>query len=235
MGEVVALARSVAATGCAVLLIHHVAKHGDGSPRGHSVLNGTLDMCLALGERADDGTIRAKLLKNRNGDTSREVAFRIGVANLGTDEDGDAITAPVAVEVMADRAPKRPKLNRQQAIAWGEFVKLEAETPPDTAGIRSVSLHLWKENCGLAALSASSNRDSQRTTFNRAAGELYRLGIIGKSDTCAWRVAISGHSETSETDRDGAETVSGHYRDGRDSHPIGGCRVSVSAGEEFIQ
>ncbi len=52
MGQVVQFARRLAATGAAVVLVHHPAKNGDGSPRGHGSLNGTLDMTLTL-ERVD--------------------------------------------------------------------------------------------------------------------------------------------------------------------------------------
>ena len=70
------------------ILIHHIAKHGDGSPRGHSVLNGTLDMCLSLASKGDDGVIRGRLTKNRNGTTDRDIAFRFEAVDLGQDEDG---------------------------------------------------------------------------------------------------------------------------------------------------
>lgn len=187
-------------------------------------------MCLALGDRAADGTIRAKLQKNRNETPDREIAFCITVAELGQDEDGDAITTVIAAEVTADR-PSAPKLNRQQTIAWGEFLKLEAETAPDVSGTRAVSLTMGKEKCGLAALSASSSQDSQRTKFNRAAGELYRLNYIMKLAVYAWRPAHGVRYETSETDRDGSKAVSGHQRDRRD----GGYRdprpVSVPGSE----
>ena len=189
-------------------------------------------MCLAIDERAADGTIRATLQKNRNGTPDREIAFRIAVAELGTDEDGDPITAPIAAENAADH-PAAPKLNRQQTIAWTEFLRIEAETAPDASGTRSVSLQKWKEFCELAALSASSNRDSQRTAFNRAAGDLYRLEYIMKSDAYAWRPATGVRYETGETRRDGVETVSGQDRDGRDRGYREPCLVSVP-GSEFM-
>ena len=195
LGEVVTFARRVAATGCAVLLIHHTAKAGDGSPRGHSVLNGTLDMCLALGERGVDGAIRAKLQKNRNGTPDRDIAFRIAIAELGEDEDGDTITAPIAAEVMAERS-SAPKLSPQQSIAWGEFLKLQARTSPDSAGTSVVQTDEWKEACVDAALSSSSNPDSQRRTFTRAVGDLYQLGFVVKSGASGWQAVKTKERRT---------------------------------------
>jgi KaiC/GvpD/RAD55 family RecA-like ATPase len=108
MGRVVALARSLTTHGAAVVLIHHDNKQGDATPRGHSILNGALDVALHLSRQQDDaGVIRAKLTKNRNGACDLDVAFTIGVESFGLDEDGDAITAPIAQEAMgAARAAK---------------------------------------------------------------------------------------------------------------------------------
>ena len=96
-----------------MLLIHHIAKHGDGSPRGHSVLNGTLDMCLSLAPKGNDGVIRGKLTKNRNGTTDRDITFRFEAVELGQDEDGDAVTAPRAIELdpLDSAAAALPKLS----------------------------------------------------------------------------------------------------------------------------
>jgi hypothetical protein len=108
MGRVVALARSLTTHGAAVVLVHHDNKQGDATPRGHSILNGALDVALHLSRQQDDaGVIRAKLTKNRNGACDLDVAFTIGVESFGLDEDGDAITAPIAQEAMgAARAAK---------------------------------------------------------------------------------------------------------------------------------
>ena len=117
MGEVVRTARAIAATGAACLIVHHIAKQGDGSPRGHSVLNGTLDMSLRLEAKNEAGIIRGTMLKNRNGSTDRDIAFRFEAVSLGYDDDGEAITAPRAIEVDASqaRASKAPKLAPRDA------------------------------------------------------------------------------------------------------------------------
>ena len=83
MGRIVAVSRRLTEWGAAVLLIHHSSKAQDGTPRGHSLLNGALDMAIALEGRDDEGVVRGRLTKNRSGGCETVFAFRIGVAELG--------------------------------------------------------------------------------------------------------------------------------------------------------
>ncbi len=108
MGLVVAVARQLTTWGAAVLLVHHDTKAGDGLPRGHSILNGALDVSLHL--TRDGRTVTARPTKNRNGPPDLALAFTIETMDLGTDADGDTITAAfaedMAGEVVAMRGPK---------------------------------------------------------------------------------------------------------------------------------
>ena len=123
MGEVLDCARALAATGAAVVLIHHPAKAGTGTPRGHSSLNGALHMVLTL--MPDDVTdantiVRGAMVKNRNGSTAWTLAFRKDVVELGRDSDGDAVTTTLPVPVDATEArtmPRRLSPNECQALA----------------------------------------------------------------------------------------------------------------------
>ncbi len=99
MGTVVAAAKALTRWGAAVVLIHHDTKAGDGLPRGHSLLNGALDVPLYL-KREKDGVI-GKPSKNRNGPTEQTIAFIIATRVVGTDEDGDDVVAPIAEEADA--------------------------------------------------------------------------------------------------------------------------------------
>lgn len=55
--------------------------------------------------------------KNRNGPCGDGFAFSIIAERLGTDADGDTITAPVCVEDTIQKAPKnRPKLSDRQQL-----------------------------------------------------------------------------------------------------------------------
>ena len=98
MGRVVDVCRQITSEPCrpAVMGIHHVAKDNGITPRGHGCLFGDLDLVMLVeGERADPRTVR--LGKNRNGPSDGSFTFDIEVENFGLDEDGDPITAPVAI------------------------------------------------------------------------------------------------------------------------------------------
>ena len=135
MGQVIRFARGIAVSGCAVLLVHHPAKAGDGSPRGHSSLNGTLDwsVTLAPDDVSDPDTlVRAKCPKNRNGTTALGFAFRKEVVVLGHDADGDRITTTLPVEV-ADEDAKAAKPVRLSPAEAAALALLPADGPADAA------------------------------------------------------------------------------------------------------
>lgn len=103
MGHVVVVARGLAAIcGSAVLVLHHMPKDGS-TPRGHGALNGDADLVLIV-EGTGAGLRSMKMSKNRNGPSDATFTFSIVTETLGTDEDGDAITAAIANETEADPA-----------------------------------------------------------------------------------------------------------------------------------
>ena len=114
MSVVVAMMRALTRHDACVVLIHHVTKADDATPRGHSVLNGALDVSIHLGAKDNAGIIRGKLIKNCNGPCDANIAFRIDGLGIGEDEDGEPITAPICREV-AD-APKPARLPVKTSI-----------------------------------------------------------------------------------------------------------------------
>lgn len=106
MGRVVKRMRALTSIcNSAALGVHHVAKDNGTTPRGHGSLAADADITMLIeGTGRDARSI--KLGKNRNGPSDVTFAFQIEVDQLGTDEDGDPITAPVAAE--ADAATVRP-------------------------------------------------------------------------------------------------------------------------------
>ena len=181
MGRVVAVARSLTKWGAAVILIHHDTKDGQqGLPRGHSLLNGALDVALHL-SRGEDGIVRAKLTKNRNGSTERDIAFIIGTQTLGIDEDGDSITAAVCHELDPGSAPERKDHLTPSA-------KAAYETFHDVLdGREAVPEGELREACvGGRKVSAADDSDSRRRAYKRAVEELVRKGKIVFRDGEYW-------------------------------------------------
>lgn len=179
MGLVVAMARKLAAHGAAVVLIHHDTKAGTPTPRGHSLLNGALDVALQLFARDDQGIVRGKLSKNRNGACDRDVAFRIATETLGHDEDGDPITVALVNELDAAEAKPTVKLKPTERAALDVLDQLE-RVGNDRGQVDEA---LWRSTCiDGRAVSASDDRDNRKRSFNKALQSLILKGIVDAKD-----------------------------------------------------
>ena len=169
MGQVVAAARSLTKWGAAVVLIHHDTKAGDGLPRGHSLLNGALDVALYL--KREDGVVSVKPSKNRNGTTEQELAFTVGVREIGTDEDGDAITAAICEEADSASRARSPKLSASVQAALNIL--------RDLGKGQRVPEETWRNACMEGCtVSGSDNVESRRRAFTRAKEDLTRKGVV---------------------------------------------------------
>lgn len=171
MGLVVAAARSLTKWGAAVLLIHHDTKDGQqGLPRGHSILNGALDMSLHL--KREGGVVTGRLTKNRNGTTDQTLAFTVKTVTLGEDEDGDPITTAICEE---SDGPERaaPKLTPSVEAALAIFNDLPQPVTDDA----------WRQAViDARTVSASDDPDSRRKAYKRAVEDLTRKGIVVFAD-----------------------------------------------------
>jgi hypothetical protein len=182
MGQVVRVARRLTEYGAAVILVHHDTKAEGTTPRGHSILNGALDMTLHV--KRDGGVIRCTLRKNRSGTTDRDMAFQIGIEELGRDADGDTITAAVLEELAGAGAPRQAPLPKSQRAALAVFAALETDGP--------VTDDEWMAACVEGtSVSPAADRKSRQTAFRRARNALVdanvlsidQLGIVTRSET----------------------------------------------------
>jgi hypothetical protein len=189
MGRVVAVARLLAKGGAAVALIHHDTKAEGSTPRGHSLLNGALDMALHLRGQDEQGVVRGRLTKNRNGG-DRRFAFRIDSREVGTDDDGDPVTAALVAELAPGAAPARERLTASESAALATLVALRA------AG--EVAEEDWRTACiDGRSVSAAAERESRRKAVKRAFEGLIRKSaaeiisgrcepLSGKIDDCGF-------------------------------------------------
>lgn len=170
MGRVVAVGRQLAEHGAAVVLIHHDTKAEGSTPRGHSILNGALDMALHV-KRDDEGVVRGKLTKNRNGSTERDIAFRIGVEELGENEFGNPITAALAEELKGGALQRQPKLTAGENAALLKLVELEADG--------RVTEDDWRAECiAEREVSGSEDTESRKRAMRRAVQGLAKKRMI---------------------------------------------------------
>jgi hypothetical protein len=181
MGVAVAAMRSLTQQGAAVLLVHHSPKSGD-TPRGHSVLNGALDVSMLVAPDEAIGGARGQLQKNRNGPCSLAIAFRIEAEALDRDEDGDNITAPVCVETTAAelRTARTERTTKTEAKAEGILIRLATARRPPTAppgdALPAVPLLDWEQACmEQGAVSVIAKPGGRRRQFQGA-----RDGLVQK-------------------------------------------------------
>lgn len=158
MGRVVSVARKLTEHGAAVVMIHHDTKAEGGTPRGHSLFNGALDVALHV-KRDDSGIIRGALTKNRNGACDRNMAFRIAIEDGGQDEDGDRITLPRCEELDASAAPPALRLTAAERAVLDVI---------HVAGGELTETDLRKLCIDGRSVSSSDNPDSRRRTTDRA-------------------------------------------------------------------
>ena len=206
MGKVVAAARRLAKYGAAVVLIHHDTKAGTPTPRGHSLLNGALDMAIQLQPRDAGGIIRGQLTKNRNGPCDLDLAFKIAVEEMGLDDDGDTITYVRVDELEAGSAPRQSKLT---GAARAALDALKGLLGADVSA--SVSIEAWRAACvDGRGVSTSDSTESRARAFRRAMGELSRAKRIWTDES---RVGLGAADHSNDNAFDDLEEDDGDDED----------------------
>lgn len=181
MGRIVAVARKLARGGAAVILIHHDTKAEGSTPRGHSLLNGALDVALHV-KRDEGGIIRGKLTKNRNGTCDRDMAFTIVTEEGGTDEDGDLITLPRCRVVSGGQRQRLNMPTGQAAAALEVLERLQA-----AANGQKVSKADWRKECAASdAVCSKDDPDTRKKAFYRAVEMLTRGCHVESEDGFCW-------------------------------------------------
>lgn len=171
MGKVVRVCRRIASLGPAVCIVHHSPKRDTTTPRGHSILNGDLDMSVRVEPADTAGVVRCTCMKNRNG-FSRSFGFKIKIETLGIDEEGDSITAPICEEIDLRSIPKRVKLSPAKLCALSILDKMARANG-------RVDADAWADQCAEpGAISKAKNEKGRRDVFNRAKREMLAAKLI---------------------------------------------------------
>lgn len=191
MGHAVRTIRSLTGPGRATLTLHHVPKGGT-SPRGHGVLLGDAD-CVLLVEADESGERTLRLRKNRNGPGLGTWGFSITSVELGRDDEGDAVTAPMAVFEDVARAKRGKPLSPRERTALGflhDVVAVSGDALPGSLGLprdlRGVRIADWFAECERRHLTASDDPKNRRDVFSRVASALRDKGAIGLGGGYAW-------------------------------------------------
>ena len=169
MGRVIEVAKSLTKWGAAVVLVHHPAKDSaNGLPRGHSSLDGAVDVNLYL--KRDGVDVTGTLTKNRNGSTDQRIAFTVATVPFGEDEDGDTITTAVCREADYD-ATRETKLTRGERGVMVHYHQLADEDGVGEADLRQACI----DGREVSASVVAKNRG--KTTTNALRG-LIEKGVL---------------------------------------------------------
>ncbi len=206
MACVVRLARSLTDTGAAVVLVHHSPKADDATPRGHGILHGDADVGLRLSRNG--GEVAVTFSKNRNGPSDAVLGFTIKAASLGTDEDGDEITAPV-LEEQATSQPTKRALTPLEANARGylaDAIARDGKPLPAGSdfpqGLRGVSEDAWRDECEARRLSTADNEYDRARSFRRAYRQLLDKQHVGSRNGLVWLTSPEAARLSSDTETD---------------------------------
>lgn len=183
------------ATGAAVALVHHSGKDRTRGARGHSSLRGAVDFELEVADKV------ATVTKARDGETGTAYAFRLEMAELGTDDDGDAVTTCIVqtanVEAIRRKPTKVPTnartaFNCLQGVIQdrGELMPATSAIPP---GTKAVTVEVWRDRFREMSRLVTDGEDDPtkaatafRQRWKRAVDALQNAEIVGVVGTYVW-------------------------------------------------
>lgn len=192
MGEVISAAKAMQAElGGLVLLVHHTGKDATKGMRGHSSLHAALDAAIEVCR--DNDRREWKMHKAKDGEDGEAHPFRLDVVEVGTDEDGEAVTscviAPEENAGAAVRRPLPPKSGNQRHIldALGEVLKAARDYGQAGAPIDRPCVQLEDAiEKTRGSLVCDPKRQTERT--RAALSGLITRGIVGHRDGWIWLV-----------------------------------------------
>lgn len=186
-----------------VMLVHHTGKEQGRGARGHSSLMAALDAAI---EVTRDGDRREwKIAKAKDGEDGQSHPFRLEPIEIGTDEDGDAVTSCIVVADNQPAAPRAPRLTGATRIAWHAFLSTveEAGEIPDRATLeqmggralsRVVSEDAWRARAYAAGVSDGTDESARRKAFRRARTQLMDVGMVATWNGLYWIGGAGSHA-----------------------------------------
>jgi hypothetical protein len=157
---------------CLAAIVHHCGHEG-GRPRGHSSLLGAYDVLIRV-QRSNRDVVTATVQQMKDGEEGAEIVSLKEVIEVGTDEDGHAITAVVAVPTAGPVLTPHEK----HLIAVAREIQIERG---DIFGDQPISVRDWNERA-FAMWPASLHKIPEGSLAN-CRTNLKRLKVIKSATT----------------------------------------------------
>lgn len=167
--------------GVLTLIIHHPGKNVEQGARGSSSLSAAVDTCIELrvpgfeGPRAKPASMvrQGTIIKQRDGSVGDQFHYRLGIADLGSDADGDPWST---CTVAPCDAPEANQPGTLKGKGGGRLMKaLEASLTASGSGktlLSTVREHFNKLG------PADETGDARRKAFRRALEQGLKAGLI---------------------------------------------------------
>ena len=184
-------------TGAHVMMVHHHGKDASRGARGHSSFKAAVDTELEVVAKGTTTAVTVK--KQRDGMTGGKFSFEAEIVDLGTDEDGDAITSCVLISNKATAAgPDKSDavsdfLTKSQRIALealNDVLQASGVSPATDSGVPDgittvASIAAWRAQSYEVGISNGKERAKQKA-FQAAVEVLQTNRLIGTAGEFAW-------------------------------------------------
>jgi hypothetical protein len=176
-------------TGAHIMLVHHSGKDEGRGARGSSALKAAIDTEIRITQ--SEGTIDAKVEKQREGKTGVINSFRLKPYEVGRDEDGEVITSCALID-MGDKLVSKKALNKQAQRAYDILKDLMADTGPlqipkkDVEPVQAIKVEDFHERFINAGICSTDKKDSLDKAFSRAMDKLKNEGYIEELNGYVW-------------------------------------------------
>jgi hypothetical protein len=104
-------------TGAHICVVHHTGKDTERGMRGHSNLLAAADVTVEI-RRDEEGGRTLRVAKAKDDEEGQPQGFTLKVVEVGTDEDGEAITSCVIAEAGAVEKPNRAAQLTSGEAGW---------------------------------------------------------------------------------------------------------------------
>jgi hypothetical protein len=185
---------------CVVVIVHHCG-HGGERPRGHSSLMGALDTQIAVKRDAAENIV-ATLELSKDGPVGAEIVSRLEPVEVGTDEDGDAITScviePTEARPLAELSSAKAARSETDALSrdYLNAYDVLADGVKETRGHNGRAVRKVNISAVQAGLKSNGFLDldengqvtaASRKALNTAKTKLLRAQALIQKDDLIWR------------------------------------------------
>jgi hypothetical protein len=178
-----------------IAIVGHTGKDETKGSRGSNAHPADADLQVQIfGEEVKS----ARVIKGNDQPEGELTAFKLELADMGPDEDGDPVTTAILSNQQfngpTERAPastRLPKAAQTALRALVEALDEQGQTAPASnhipANVKVATIEQWRNYAYRRGISAADTTpDAQRKAFRRAADQLIGAQRVGVWDNQAW-------------------------------------------------